>query len=156
MPPPDRSAAVPSPPPRQPRRPRGPTVELSISSDPKTTVYRGSRRLGVTPLKIRIPKTKTKFLLRNRKKGIRTTRVITPHGSRISAHFVFRKGKIGFRTSTRCEVRLGRKRLGITPLSPVEVYEGKHKVLLVEKRGGRRHRRTVDVMPGRTVWVEVK
>jgi len=166
MPPPDLTppaapdAADEPPPaatkPRAPRRPRGPTSKLSISSDPRTWVYLRGRRIGLTPLKIRIPKKPTTLLMVARKHGIRTTRTITPRGDNISANFVFRKGKIGFRAARRCRVSLGRKKLGVTPIPPVEVYEGQHKVTLKELDSGNVHRQKVAVTPGRTVWVEVK
>ena len=95
-------------------------------------------------------------MLRNKKKNLLTSRVITPHGDRITARWVFRKGKLGVRASAPTEVYLrGRHHLGTTPVKPVKLYEGKYKLVYKRKAGGPKRRKMVEVHPGRTVWVEL-
>ena len=75
---------------------RLPKITLSVSTDPPTKVYLGRRLLGTTPVTTKIPKRKATLVLRNRKLSVHTTRKINPKGSRISTHYVLRKGRIAF------------------------------------------------------------
>ena len=131
-------------------------VELTISTEPGTLVSMGKRRLGITPLKIRIPKAKAVLLFRNHKHKLHATRVITPHSDRITARFVFRQGKIGIRSPGPTLVAMDGRKLGVTPMAPIPAYEGKHKLQFLIKATGRKVRKTVQVTPGNTVWVELK
>lgn len=143
------------PPKKRPAPPRLPQVVIAITTDPTAEVLHNQRPLGRTPLEARIPKASTVLTLRNKALGLWTTREIHPHGSRISAHFVFRKGTIGFRTTGPCLVEVDNVKLGQTPRTPVEVYEGFHRVYLKDLRSGRQHRTRVMVLPGKTTWVEM-
>ena len=138
------------------KRARSYPVEVSITTEPGTLVTMGKRRLGVTPLKARIPKARTVLLFRNHKHKLHATRVITPHGDRITARYVFRKGKIGFRSSSPAEIKIDGRIKVTTPMPPVELYEGKHTLHMRVIKTGRKVRKTVLVTPGRTVWVDLK
>ena len=140
------------PPARRPAR-RAPRISLSVSTDPPTKVYLGRRFLGTTPLTVRIPKRKAVLVLRNRALSLHTVRKINPQGSRISTHYVLRKGRIGFGFKNPQQVRVDGKFVGTSPRPPLVLYEGYHQVVAVERRTRRRFNRRVLVKAGQTVWV---
>ncbi len=132
---------------------RLPKITLSVSTDPPTKVYLGRRLLGTTPVTTKIPKRKATLVLRNRKLSVHTTRKINPKGSRISTHYVLRKGRIAFAFKTPRRVRVDGKFVGTTPRPPLVVYEGSHRVLAVDQKRRWKLMRRVKVKAGKTVWV---
>jgi len=143
------------PPPRK-AAPRAPRITLSVSTDPPTKVYLGRRLLGKTPVTAKIPKRKATLVLRNRSLSLHTVRKINPQGSRVSTHFVLRKGRIGFAFKTPRQVRVDGKFVGTTPRPPLVLFEGYHQVLAVDRKHGWRFHRRVLVQPGKTMWVPRK
>ena len=139
---------------RPPAHARLPRVKLSVNTDPTVKVYLGNRLLGKTPLTARIPKRKTVLVLRNRRLGLHTTRKINPQGSRISTHFVLRKGKLGFRFKTPRHVHVDGKFRGTTPRPPLALYEGWHRVVVTDRKKRRRKRERVRVKPGEVTWLQ--
>jgi hypothetical protein len=52
-------------------------------------------------------------------------------------------------------VFVGEKRLGLTPLEPVPLYEGNHQFRFVNKETGRNETQLVAVLPGQDSLVKV-
>ena len=155
-PPPALPADPPQPPRKRSHAPRGPRVSLTVSTDPITKVYLGRRFLGQTPLTTKIPKRPTTLVLRNRRMGVHTVRKINPRGSRISTHFVLRKGRIGFAFKTPQIIRVDGKFMGTTPRPPLVVFEGYHRVQANDRRTRRRFLKRLLVKAGQTAWVPSK
>jgi hypothetical protein len=144
-------------PPPRPRRPaepavRRPQVVLKVSTDPPADVYHGRRRLGRTPLEARLPRGPLALVFKDPRLGLNVTRRLSPDAARMAVRFVFRKGKITFALPDGCLVKLDGKLLGRTPHPPVEVYEGRHTVLVIGP-GDKRRRLQIPVEAGRVTKV---
>jgi serine/threonine-protein kinase len=66
-----------------------------------------------------------------------------------------RKGRLTLRVSPWAEVSIDGRKLGTTPLSPIELGEGRHSVVLVNPELGVRRTLTATVRDGRDVTLRV-
>ena len=65
------------------------------------------------------------------------------------------KGTVTIRAVPYAEVFLGPKRLGLTPMEPVSLYEGSYQFRFVNKETGRTETMPVEVLPGQDSLVKV-
>ena len=152
--PPPRRRHQPAPPktPDPPETEESDKASLSLKTEPITDVYLSGRHVGTTPLKVQIPRGKVVLELRNTKLGIRATRSLQVTGSQLSTRFVFGRGILGFKLSEGHKVLLDGKPLGLTPISPMLVYEGHHDVIVKDLASDKTLQRQVTVAAGKTTW----
>jgi hypothetical protein len=85
----------------------------------------------------------------------RTSKVEVGRGESRSETWSPSKGKVSVRAVPYAEVFLGERSLGLTPLAPLELWEGTHRFRFVNKDTGRTETREVEVEPGKDTLVKV-
>jgi serine/threonine-protein kinase len=123
-----------------------------LVSEPTAVVYLGRRRLGRTPLKARLPRRPAQLRLENRKLGLIATRTVEVGQEK--RRFRFGKGKLVFQLKPGVYVQLNGEMLGRSPLpGPAKVFEGRHKVTIINPFRYQRKSFWVEVKAGQTVRV---
>lgn len=128
---------------------------LIVDSSPRMDVYVDKRRLGSTPVKMSLPSGPTTVTLRNTKLGLgRTLRLSIPAGGRVTKRVIFSKGWLRVDAEPWANVYVGKKRIGTTPLAPISLYEGTHRLRLVNPKARKKeYVVAVEVRPGKTTKV---
>ena len=151
-------------PPARPKRPVTPprrpitlpgeaTVVLSLTTDPPTEVYLGRRRLGKTPLTASVPAGALDLRFRNRMQRLDASRTLQPRGTSLAVRFVFRRGTLVLALPPGRLVKLDGKLLGKTPRPPVDLYEGRHTIVVLDGPTKLRLRRRIVVPAGKRVSI---
>ncbi|OGQ89445.1 MAG: hypothetical protein A2289_07515 [Deltaproteobacteria bacterium RIFOXYA12_FULL_58_15] len=125
---------------------------VDIHSEPRTEVYIGGKRVGLTPIRrYELPVGPVVVDLRNIKLGLRKTlRLDVVPSEVLSRRVVFRKGQVVFDARPWADVYLGRRKLGTTPMAPVSLFEGTYAIRFVNERLGVERVVQVSVKPGKT------
>ncbi|MCA9667147.1 MAG: serine/threonine protein kinase [Myxococcales bacterium] len=134
---------------RRPRR-RVARGRAMIEATPRLSVTLGRRALGATPLRIKLPVGRHTLLLRHRALGLELRRVLRVR-RRGTATLRVRlpPGKLQIKARPWARVSVDGKGYGITPIRPIVLSPGVHRVRLSNKRHGSVER-AVKVFPGRT------
>ena len=127
------------------------TATLLLTTNPITQVFLSGRDVGRTPLRLEVARGQVTLVLKNASLGIHTVRQVRISSDSVSTRFVLGRGILGFKLPEGRKVLLDGKSLGLTPLSPLVVYEGQHDVTMLTER--QRKQQTVSVRPGKTTWV---
>jgi hypothetical protein len=126
-------------------------VPVSIACTPRVTVYWRGDSLGSVPLLARLPPGRHVLVLQSREPLVQTTRELTvTRGGRTSARFELGRGKLDLRVRPWAEVEIDGVRAGTTPMSPLELWEGRHDVRLFNPKLNVERRVRVVVRRGRT------
>ena len=146
-------AVIPPRPPKPP--PVQPTGELTLTSNPAgLTVRQGKRRLGRTPLTVRLRPGSHRLQVGSRRLGIsKRLTVQIKADDTTNTRVAFRKGSMQVVSRPWAEVFIDGRSVGTTPLK-VEAYEGLHEFRLVTSDGAERVR-TVRVQAGDNPLVRV-
>jgi serine/threonine-protein kinase len=117
----------------------------------------GAKLLGSLPLERAKLRSGTHLLtVRSPKLGYAMThRVTVRAGEHQRLRLTPRKGTIRILVNPWARVTLDGRLLGITPLQPVQVYEGPHRLVFENKKLSVTQRRTVKVEPGKAVVVRL-
>jgi eukaryotic-like serine/threonine-protein kinase len=158
---PDRAvAATPDlpPPAPSPALAAAGTARLSVSCPLGGEVLLNGKRLGKAPLReVEAPAGSGRLVLRSRKHHFSISRRVTLEaGKHRRLQLTPRKGTIRVLVRPWAKVSLDGKALGTTPLSPVETYEGRHTLQLVNDKLGVKRRERVTVRPGKESVVKVR
>ncbi|MBI5528190.1 MAG: serine/threonine protein kinase [Deltaproteobacteria bacterium] len=123
---------------------------LNLDSDPWAEVWTGGSKLGDTPLiKVKVPSGRIQLVLKNPELGFEKKITIdVPANETVGQKISVKKGIINVRSDPPAEVYIGRTKVGDTPLSDHEVFEGVHKLRLVNREKGLEKAISVSVGPG--------
>lgn len=131
-------------------------ASVSISSSPTTTVILDGSVLGRTPLTTQVAAGDHQLIFRDDKLGLKHSRQLrVERGDVRREEWRAGKGRVAFRVVPYGEVYQGAQWLGLTPLAPVDLYEGEHTFKFVNKDTGKDETRVVKVEPGKEVVVKV-
>jgi serine/threonine-protein kinase len=127
------------------------TGVLELSSEPPVEVFFQGKRLGETPVQLKLPVGRVELRLVDRKVALsRTVEVEVPARGPGRQTITFQKGKLAADVTPWADLYLGDRKLGTTPLAPRELYQGTYQVKLVNSEIGAIKEVTVQVEPGRT------
>jgi len=130
------------------------TLELfpvRVSCIPAVTIYWRGRRVGLSPLSMQLPPGRHPLVLRNRELGLETTRdVVVARGRRTAVSLQLGKGKLDIRVRPWAEVVIDGARRGTTPLPPIELWEGRYNIRLLNPKLQQEHRARVVIRAGQT------
>jgi len=104
-------------------------VKLQLTCEPNAHVFFRGHVLGVTPLATELPPGKQTLRFAEPTLGLDKS-VLLVVGSEAAHHVTFGKGTLEVRVSPWANVKLDGKPLGQTPVAPMELYEGVHKLEL--------------------------
>lgn len=108
-----------------------PTHEVALISEPVADVYLGAKRLGRTPLRVKLPARRVKLRFVAAEVGLDAGRTVDGRASR--AHLRFeRSGRLRFELQPGLYVKVDGEMVGRTPLPPLPVYEGRHSVTIID------------------------
>ena len=147
------------PPTPAPPRPKSNPVEkvgrLLLESTPNADVYFQGKRIGRTPLQeSRWPTGRSKVELRNDDLGIRKVVEINVRPSAANKRtVVFKKGRVSFLVQPWAHIAVNGTKVGTTPLAPVPLFEGRHKIVLDNPQMHKRKVIYVNVIAGKTAKV---
>lgn len=141
--------------PRVTLRPRVRPGHLSVSAPRPGAVFLGTKLLGALPLEqAQLRAGAHVVTVRSIKLGYSMTRQVkVKAGEHQRLQLTPRKGTIRILVHPWARVTLDGRLLGISPLDPVQVYEGPHRLVFENKGLKVTRRRTVMVEPGKVVLV---
>ncbi|HEY8210890.1 MAG TPA: protein kinase [Myxococcaceae bacterium] len=152
MPPPPRLPAAPAPQPA----PRPEMGIMAFNSTPTMDVWVDGVLRGRTPMSAKFPPGDHAVVFREDRLGLtRSETVSLSAGDFRRREWRPGKGTVTIRAVPYAEVFVGEKRLGLTPLEPVPLYEGNHQFRFVNKETGRNETQLVAVLPGQDSLVKV-
>ena len=129
-------------------------VELRLTSEPPVEVHLRQRRLGRTPLVVRLPPGPVTLILRNREQNLEARRSLELEGEVMARRLQFtRNASVGFRLQADFRIELDGRFVGTSPLPPFWVFEGEHHVTATDPKTGRRWSARFGVAAGETRWV---
>jgi len=111
---------------------------LSFDTSPDTEVRLGRQLLGKTPLRnVRLAPGTHTLQLKNSEEGFtKIVQVTVRSGRATNTRIVLGKGRLLVDAKPWADVYLRGKKIGSTPLPPIEVYEGDYKLKLVNPKKG--------------------
>jgi serine/threonine-protein kinase len=131
----------------------GPERTVIFSVQPPVDVFRGTKPLGRTPLTVPLKAGLHEVRLTDADLAINVYRRIEvppPSGSDPARiHIELQPATLRLTAPDGADVYLNSRPLGVAPLEPVPVYEGRY-LLLVQLRG-QRWRQRIDAEPGQTI-----
>ncbi|MBI3183630.1 MAG: serine/threonine protein kinase [Myxococcales bacterium] len=146
------------PPPRtsagaQPKRAAG---KLTLLSTPAMSVVVDGVPRGRTPQVLSLPAGEHRVVFEEKGAGLRRERIVSlAEGHDLAEEWRPQKGTVRFRVYPYAEVLLNGRSYGVTPLEPIELYEGRYTFELVNTQEKATATREVDVSPGRETQVKV-
>ena len=127
---------------------------LSLSAAPVAAVTVDGKPRGRTPLELSLPPGEHVVIFEDPTSGLRQTRKVTLAAGETKAES-WKRGFLSVRASPWGEVFINGESVGITPLPPIELTAGKHKLKVVNSETRRENAREVEVFPGAEVVVKV-
>jgi serine/threonine protein kinase len=134
-----------------------PTGTLVVAVDPPMDVAVNGVALGRAPVTLKDqPAGDVTIEVWDETLGLRRkeTRALVP-GNNGTVRISFAKARVEFRVRPYGEVFLDGRALGMTPLAPVEVYEGEHRVEIQNKELGRKVTKTYVVNADESLLIKV-
>lgn len=132
---------------------------LTVIAPGPAIVYGNGKRLGSLPFRRR-PLSPGSYKLEVRGRGAQPytveRQVVLSRGAHLKESFVPRKGSLVVRVRPWAKVSLNGRVLGTTPIKPVEVYEGKHRLVLTNDGLNKRKELIVDIVAGARKVVKVQ
>jgi serine/threonine-protein kinase len=149
MPPPPKL-----PPPPKPAAPEPST--LAFNAVPQMDIWVDGVLRGRTPMSAKFPAGTHLVVFREDRLGLyRTEEVLLEAADFRRLEWRPAKGTVTIRAVPYAEVFLKEKRLGMTPLDPLPLYEGHYEFRFVNKETGRSETQPVAVLPGKDSLVKV-
>jgi serine/threonine-protein kinase len=129
---------------------------VAIESTPSTQVWIDGARKGRSPFSGKLGVGTHAIELRDDEVGLRhKASVEIDRGQTRRLEWRPGKGTVLIRAWPYAEVFLRKRSLGMTPIEPIELYEGRHEFTFVNKETSKRETRGVDVKPGQETLVKV-
>ncbi len=142
------------PKPRRRYRPRGKGTVIIACSEKATVKWKvGGRwkRLGRTPLTVKLPSGNQSIRLYGPRGALREEKIRVRYKKTVSRNLSFRKGKIRFQVKPWADVWINGQKIGQTPMPPYTVREGYYKVTLTN--GKNKETKRVRVKGNQTAYV---
>ncbi len=138
----------------QPTRAQASPARLTLRANAPVTAFIGTRSLGQLPVEdVELPPGSHMVKLTNPELGIsRTTHVRLEAGKEAQRVMTFRKGRLNVSVQPWADVYVDGVLVGQTPLAARELWEGRHKVRLVNPSGEKTV--SVKIEPGETTVVK--
>jgi len=144
------------PPPAPPPKPVPETGTMAFAAAPAMDVWVDGVLRGRTPVSVKLPVGSHAVVFREDRLGLnRSTTVALAAGETHKEEWRPAKGTVSIRAVPYADVFVGEKRLGLTPLDPVSLFEGHHQFRFVNKETSRSETRDVEVLPGQDTLVKV-
>ena len=139
--------------PDKPGKPSAKTFTVQISSDPAAELSVDGKSRGRTPLTLKLPPGphRLQFTDPANQLNVSASLNVAKDGGEA---FKFAKGKLAFNVEPWAHVYLLGKRVGTTPMKPLELYEGDYKVRLWNDETGKEREKVVHVKPNKTEVVK--
>ena len=132
------------------------TGTMAFAAAPAMDVWVDGVLRGKTPLSVKLPVGAHAVVFREDRLGLnRSTTVALAAGETHKEEWRPAKGTVSIRAVPYADVFVGEKRLGLTPLDPVSLFEGHHQFRFVNKETSRSETRDVEVLPGQDTLVKV-
>jgi serine/threonine-protein kinase len=129
---------------------------LAFAAAPPMDVWVDGVLRGRTPLSLKLPVGPHAVVFREDRIGLnRSTTVALAAGETRQEEWRPAKGTVSIRAVPYADVFVGDKRLGLTPLDPVPLFEGRYQFRFVNKETSRSETRPVEVRPGQDTLVKV-
>jgi tRNA A-37 threonylcarbamoyl transferase component Bud32 len=146
-------AESPHPPPARPEHIGGVLVATSM---PSMGIKVDGRARGHTPARVQLPPGEHTLSFEDERLGLaHTVPIKVGREGDTRADWRPSKGTVLIRATPYAEVFLGDRSLGLTPLNPIELWEGRHTFRFVNADTRRTESREVEVQPGAQVLVKV-
>jgi len=143
-----RAAIAPDAAPR-PATPLSGTLQVTCS--PQVRVFWRGRDLGQSPLTITIAAGRQRLVLRNAQLGINIVRRVTVRaGGRSRLETEVQQGALLVKARPWAHVEIDGRRRGTTPMKPIKLYEGHHKVKLINTDKQQAHETEVVIRAAET------
>ena len=132
------------------------SATLFVSSTPPMRVWIDDQPWGTTPLQAAVSSGDHTLMLKDEALGLAHRRTVRlARGEERREEWLAAKGRVAIRAVPYAEVFLENKSLGLTPIAPVEVWEGHHAFRFLNPDNGRIESRDVVVEPGQETLVKV-
>ena len=144
---------------RPPGRPTGGAPgRLTVSAPGPAEAFLDGRPLGALPIEsLRVPPGRHRLVVRSKQRGYQLSRwIVVQAGARISVPLSPGKGTLRVLVRPWARVSLDGKPLGITPLSPISLFEGTHTLELENAELKAKKRQRVQIQPGRETVVKIR
>ena len=127
------------------------TGQLKLTSTPPVRVLWRGRDLGKTPVTAQLDPGKQRLVLMNGKLGIQVRREVTIRSGAVSRLAIeVKQGALLVKARPWAHVEVDGVRKGTTPMRPIQLYEGKHIVNLINTDKKKTHSEQVLIKPGET------
>jgi hypothetical protein len=124
------------------------TGKLELDVDPPVAVYLGERRLGRTPLEVDLEDGTHTLRFVDRRRFLDYERRFTVRaGRKRTWSHVFGMSVLEIEAPAGAKVYLDKRKVGIAPVKPLDVVEGKHRLRVIF--AGQKLEETLDVPPSR-------
>ena len=132
---------------------------LVVTSEPAATVWEGSRELGPTPLKVRLPAARHQLVLVNRQEGLEYAFSVVVHADEtVTRPFRFERGEVQVvvkPVTMDASIYLYKRKLGTNPLPKFPLLEGEYQLTVVNEELKKTKRVPVTVKRGELTKVVV-
>jgi eukaryotic-like serine/threonine-protein kinase len=132
----------------------GKPAVLQLSAAPVASVTVDGKPRGRTPLEVSLAPGEHTVVFEDPTSGLRQTRKVTLVAGETKAE-AWKRGFLSVRASPWGEVFIDGESVGVTPLPPIELTAGKHKLRVVNSETKRENAREIEVFPGAEVVVKV-
>ncbi|MBX7099241.1 MAG: serine/threonine protein kinase [Myxococcaceae bacterium] len=138
----DPSPPAPSPP-VEPEAPAARRIRLEV--EPPCTVFIGNRELGKSPLSVPVTSGEVRLTVRSAERGIDYSETLKVGPQQKSLKLTVPKGTLQLRIAPYSEVTLDGRALGEGPYPVLDVYAGRHQVVVVNRELNVRRKEVVPV-----------
>jgi len=128
------------------------TGNLNLESIPRADVFVNGNKIGTTPLRsAKMPPGPVVLELRSKQGGTKRVRLSIQKGRTVSRRVVFEKGFVLLDVKPWAHVYIGPRKVGTTPMAPIQLYAGTHTLRLVNPQLQIEREITVDIKPRETL-----
>ena len=140
------SAPLPVPAPAQPPEPDPPAARrIRLDVEPPCTVFLGNRELGKSPLSVPVTSGEVRVTVRSAERGIDYSETLKVSAQQKTLKLTVPKGTLQLRIAPYSEVTLDGRALGEGPYPVLDVYAGRHQVVVVNRELNVRRKEVVPV-----------
>jgi serine/threonine protein kinase len=130
------------------------TGELWVQSSPRLEVYIDGRKYGATPVRAELAPGVHTLLWKGEHPGLSRSRTVQVRAGKTSTErWTPHRGTLSFRVIPYAQVFVDAKPVGLTPIDPVPVWEGRHSVRFLNPENHRSETREVEVFPDKDVLI---
>ncbi len=128
-----------------------------VHTTPWTAIYLDGRHLGDSPTRLSLPAGSYRLTLRNPEQGIeQQLRIELKAGEELKLRRDFTPGEVVVLVHPWGKVFVDGKLRGTTPLSPLKLSPGPHRIEVVSRDGSQREARQIEVQAGKRQQLSIK